>query len=75
MYKGKLVHTITKQDVEHTYTALMEHIHQPDHSGFDYALMLQAMGRCLPCDIGKQVYDVNGIYQVESDEQMKARLS
>ena len=74
MYKGKLVHTITEEDLK-PYSALMAHIHKPDHSGFDNALLLQAIGRILPCDVGKQVYEVEGVYQVESDQQHKARLN
>jgi len=49
----------------------MEHIHK---ASFDYALLLQAMGKLLPCDIGKQVFDIGEVYQVENDEQLQARL-
>ena len=35
----------------------------------------ETMGRLLPCDIGKRVYQhSSGIYQVESEEQRDKRL-
>lgn len=35
----------------------------------------QAIGRILPQDKGKQVYEVAArVYQVENDEQLKSRL-
>ena len=31
------------------------------------------LGVILHCDIGKRIYKVNGVYQVENDEQRKRR--
>ncbi len=31
------------------------------------------MGRILPIDVGKRIYKVDGIYQVENQAQLKAR--
>jgi hypothetical protein len=36
--------------------------------------MRQAFGRFQPCDIGKRVYLVNGVFQIENDQQLAARL-
>jgi hypothetical protein len=33
------------------------------------------MGRVLPGDVGKRIYKVDGIYQVENNEQRDARIS
>jgi hypothetical protein len=35
----------------------------------------QAIGRILPLDYGKHVYEINGVIQVENDEQKKRRLA
>lgn len=32
------------------------------------------MGKILPRDIGKRIYLVDGVYQVENDEQLAKRL-
>jgi hypothetical protein len=32
------------------------------------------IGRIMPCDVGKRVYKVGDIVQVENDQQMAARL-
>jgi len=73
MYKGKYVHTITEGDVKRPYNALREYFHIKP--GFSFARLYQTMGRLLPCDVGKQVFEVGDIYQVENDEQLQARLS
>ena len=31
------------------------------------------MGRIQPQDVGKRIYDVDGVYQVENQEQLEAR--
>ena len=33
------------------------------------------MGNILPCDIGKRIYKVGEIYQVENQEQLEKRLN
>lgn len=71
MYKGRLVHTITEEDVARPHSALCYYIH---NRGFDFAKLWNAMGSLLACDIGKQVYEVDGIYYVENDEQKERRL-
>jgi len=73
MYKGKYVHTISEGDVKRPYSALQEYIHTKQ--GFDFARLYQTMGRLLPCDVGKRVFEVGDIYQVENDEQLQARLA
>lgn len=33
------------------------------------------LGTILHCDIGKKIYQVDGIYQVENDEQLAERIN
>ena len=41
-----------------------------------YISITDLMGKILPCDIGKRIYEVSkGIYQVENDEQLNLRLN
>jgi hypothetical protein len=66
-YKGNYVMTITAQDVADFKARKM--------NAAKYFKLKDAMGNLLPLDIGKQVFEINGIYQVENDEQLKNRLS
>ena len=42
--------------------------------GRNYYKLINCMGRLLPGDIGKRVYSVGDIWQVENDEQRNARM-
>ncbi len=58
----KYVHTITEGDVRHPFR-------------LPFALqLLNTMGRLLPTDVGKRVYKVGEVYQVENREQRDRRL-
>jgi len=72
MYKGKYVHTITAEDVARPHSNLGMYTHSKE--GFDFAKLLETMGRLLPQDVGKQVFENGGIYQVENEEQIQRRL-
>jgi len=73
MYQGKYVHTITADDVARPHSNLRTYIHSK--TGFDFARLLATMGRLLPQDVGKQVFENGGIYQVENEEQVRGRLN
>ncbi len=72
-YRGKVVHTITPEDVGKTiikYTAC-------EACKSVKAIWLSAfMGRVQFIDIGKQIVEVSrGVYQVESQEQLHKRMN
>ena len=71
-YKGKHIYTITAKDV-------IKPVNWSDMKERMYPVsptkLFDTMGALLPCDIGKQVYEMpGGHYQVENDEQLRARL-
>ena len=57
-------------------TITAEHVRNPHALGArDFFPLIQCMGRLLPRDVGKRVYDCgNGVWQVENDEQLARRL-
>lgn len=61
---------------KYVLTITPEHIDNPRSLGIEQCRrVLECMGRLLPGDVGKQVYDMgNGVYQVENDEQRDKRL-
>lgn len=68
----KHVHTITRQDVGKTTSV---------HEGRRTFHLSEAIGKILPCDVGKRVYIIfnedpeNGVLQVENDAQRTDRRS
>lgn len=65
MYTGKLVHEITEEEATHPSRVDSRFYHR----------FCRNFGRLLPCDAGKQVFDVgDGIWQMESAGQRDRRL-
>lgn len=57
-------------------TITEDHVRNPRTLGQDWFRIVDAIGRLLPCDAGKRVYDTgNGVWQVENNEQRDARLA
>lgn len=67
-YKGKYVYTIKEGDIANPYNANTRQF-------INVHALMQTMGRLMPGDVGKQVFEIDGIYQVENDEQRDARLN
>lgn len=67
-YKGKFIYEITKHDVgkEHRFVVCPTCEHRK-------LIMFGFMGGVLDCDVGKRIYEISGIYQVENDEQLENR--
>lgn len=65
MSKPKHVATVTQSDVG-TWKAT-------NHNGTKRGIY-NVIGRVLQCDVGKRVYIVNGVYQIENNEQLKRRI-
>lgn len=63
-YKGRYVRTITKADIYPSTTRVTKRYQE-----------LAPLGQVLACDIGKQIWEVNGVYQVESTEQRDRRIT
>lgn len=68
----KLVHTVIQADVGKSY-------HQkPDcqccGARGDTIYFGDIVGRFQQCDVGKRIYSVDGVLQIENDQQLKARL-
>jgi hypothetical protein len=61
MYKGKYIHTVTSQDL--------------GKGQYSYNGIFASLGHVLPSDVGKQIWQVNGIYYVENDAQVLKRLA
>lgn len=59
------------------FTITAEHVSKPRTLGIHiWYPLIQCMGRLLPGDVGKRVYDCgNGVWQVENDEQRDRRLA
>lgn len=64
----------------HKFTITAEHVRNPRSLGRDYFPIINCMGRLLPCDVGKRVYEVTArstggtFFQVENDQQLNRRL-
>ncbi len=56
------MHTITEADVRHPFRLPFA------------SQLLETRGRLLPQDVGKRIYKVGEIYQVENGEQRDKRL-
>ena len=71
MIERTLLHTITEADVGRS--------HIPKACpccGHRQPIVISGlMGRVLPIDIGKRIYDVGGVLQVENNEQRDKRLA
>lgn len=63
---SKHVYTIRQQDVGYGM------VHTPDGKRL---YLHSAIGRVLACDVGKRVYLVGDVLQVENDEQLARRLA
>ncbi len=76
-YKGKLVHTIDTSDVGKSVLFFdKKKCKCCGHVAGGGVLSSSILGRVLLRDVGKQILEVkNRIYQVESDQQMKDRIS
>lgn len=59
-----LVHTIRKEDVGKPVL----------HLEGRPVLVMHLIGHIMDMDVGKRIYNVDGIYQTENDEQLRARL-
>ncbi len=70
-YKGKLVHTITEADIG------ARNIKVPckDCGHGEQIGVTVLMGRIFPHDVGKRIYKVGKIFQVENQEQLEKRLA
>lgn len=62
----KLVAEITQEDVGTTKATRV--------NGTGQVHVKDLLGRVLPLDVGKRIYRVNGILQVENQEQLEKRL-
>jgi len=60
---------------EYLYTITAEHVRNPKSPGKQWRALYQCIGRLLPGDVGKRVYRVGDIVQVENNEQRDARLA
>lgn len=71
MYAGKHVYTITTNDVGQSVL----HYTECETCRRQNTIYIPSlMGQILPIDIGKQIFKVGNIYQVESNEQRDCRL-
>jgi hypothetical protein len=61
----ELIHTVRKEDVGKTAIYGV-----PGHP-----TCFSPLGRVMACDVGKRIYKVDGVYQVENREQLEARLA
>lgn len=59
----QLVHTIEQSDVGCSTIRV----------GGRVRLVTDFMGRILPGDVGKRIFEIDGILQVENDEQLRRR--
>jgi hypothetical protein len=58
------------------FTITAEHVRNPRGIGAkDFFPLIQCMGRLLPRDVGKRVYDCGSFFQVENDEQRDRRIA
>ena len=64
------IHTITADDVG----KLTVRLPACPSCGRSRTISLLCLGRVIPIDIGKRVYDVDGVIQVENQEQLNRRL-
>lgn len=56
------------------FTLTHDHVGKPAISAWGRSwLVTDFMGRVLPLDVGKRVYNVGGVLQVENDEQFDKR--
>lgn len=67
-----LVHTITREDIDKAFIKLpgcnsCGHNHSPIQ-------VSSVIGRIISIDVGKRIYRVGDIYQVENQEQFDRRL-
>ena len=60
-YAGKLVYTVKPDDVNKKFSDLQV---KPIITGLGYVLKT---------DVGKQIFDINGVYQMENQEQLNIR--
>jgi hypothetical protein len=67
----KLVHTITKDDIGKTF---IKYTKCRICGSTAVINTTDVMGRILSLDVGKRIYDIDGIYYVENQEQLEARL-
>lgn len=59
---------------KHVYTIKAEDVYKPFLRVREMTIpVTNLLGRILPRDIGKKIYLVDGVYQVENDEQLTAR--
>lgn len=59
---------------KHVYTIKAEDVYKPFLRVHGMTIPLtNLLGRILPRDVGKRIYLVDRIYQVENDEQLAAR--
>jgi hypothetical protein len=56
-------------------TITAEHVRNPRSIGKFWHPLFQCIGRLLLCDVGKRVYERNGVWQVENNEQRDQRLA
>jgi len=61
---SRYIYTIREEDVENQFGV-----------GCNSWKLWQAIGKLLPCDVGKRVYDYGSHYQVENQRQMEDRLA
>jgi hypothetical protein len=71
-YRGKHVHTITREDVGKSSVKLPA---CPSCGKADTLSLAGSSGYVQAHDVGKMVMDVGGVIQVESDDQLAARLT
>lgn len=63
--RNKYIHTITEDDVSHSFNKMKE----------PWYPIIYVIGRLLPCDVGKQVWQIDGLFYIENDEQLATRLA
>ncbi len=61
----ELIHTVRKEDVGKTSV----------HGVPGHPACFSPLGRVMACDVGKRIYKIDGVYQVENREQLEARLA
>ena len=61
-----LIHTIKIEDIDDIMIRL---------SDMEYIPVHDFMGQVQPRDVGKRIYKVDGVYQVENDEQVQHRMN
>lgn len=57
------------------FTITEEMVRRPLSLGSDLWKLKNALGKLLPQDVGKRVYQVGEIYQVENSQQRDRRLA